>query len=215
MPADAITGFILHYGYWILVPLAFLEGPIVAVNAGILSSLGYFNIFVVVAIFLFRDLSLDAVLYAVGHFGNRGDLVKRYAAKIGITEEHWSIVDRLWEEHPSKTMFLSKLAYGISAPFIISAGLSGMSYQRFWFYAIQVSLIQYGGLTLLGYFFGSSYNLIAAGVKGLELLALGAVVLSVGIFFFSKHMQRRLLAEEKKREQEEGAKAASEEKKEN
>jgi membrane-associated protein len=200
MSLDAITPLIIEYRYWILLPLAFLEGPLVSLSAGLLASLGYFNPWVVLAVLICKDVSVDAVCYALGRWGNHDNLVHRYAKKIGITEEHWGAVERLWEHHPWRTMFLSKIAYGLSLPFLVSAGLSRISYKKFWFYALQISLIQYGGLLALGYFFGNSISVIKDTV---DIVSIAVGVLSVGAvvyYAFSLRMRKKLMVDEKKEE---------------
>ena len=69
MSVDFITELILQYRYWILIPLSFIEGPVVAFVAGMLASMGYFNIYFLSALFFVRDVGLDGVYYAIGHFG--------------------------------------------------------------------------------------------------------------------------------------------------
>ncbi|MFA7309921.1 MAG: hypothetical protein WC050_03385 [Candidatus Paceibacterota bacterium] len=197
MPTDSITSLIIEYRYWIIVPLAFAEGPIVAFSAGFLSFLGYFNFYVVLGVLLFKDIAVDAVCYAVGHWGNRNNLVKKYSVKIGITADHWDIVDRLWDTHPWKTMFLSKVAYGLSLPFLVSAGITHMSYKKFWFYAIQISLIQYGVLMVLGYYVGNSFGFVKSAISIIQIGVAALTVFIVVYYLFSLYMRKRLIQSEK------------------
>jgi membrane protein DedA with SNARE-associated domain len=69
MSLEALTELILQYRYWILVPLSFIEGPLVAVIAGTLAAVGLFNIYFLLALFFVRDIMFDAVYYAIGYFG--------------------------------------------------------------------------------------------------------------------------------------------------
>ncbi len=193
MPVDSITPLIIEYRYWILIPLAFLEGPIVAFSAGLLASLGYFNPFIVLSVLIGKDISVDAFFYLLGRWGNRGELIKRYSRKVGVTAEHWDVVERLWDQHPWKTMFLSKIAYGLSYPFLVSAGLTNISYKRFWLYAIQISLLQYGLLMVLGYYFGNSYGFVAATFSGIQILLGIVAVIAVIYYGFSFFVRRRML----------------------
>ncbi|MDP2665084.1 MAG: hypothetical protein Q8P23_00320, partial [bacterium] len=71
MSVDFITELILQYRYWILIPLSLIEGPVVAFVAGTLASLGYFNMSFLAVLFFVRDVGLDGVYYAIGHFGGR------------------------------------------------------------------------------------------------------------------------------------------------
>jgi membrane-associated protein len=195
MDQATIWGLIVEYRYLILVPLAFIEGPFVALIAGLLSALGYFDPFVVLGILIGKDISVDTACYALGRLGNRTALIKRYAAKIGIVEAHWSTVERLWEQHPWRTMFFSKLAYGLSLPFLVSAGLTRTTYSRFLFYAVQVSILQYGTLLFLGYYFGNSLTTVQNGVH-IAQISLTVVGVAVVLYYILSHGVRKRLKQE-------------------
>jgi membrane-associated protein len=198
MSPDHITQLIIEYRYWMLILLAFIEGPVVSFTGGFLASLGYFNPFAVLGIMVGKDIAVDAVCYAIGHFGNRGSIVKRYGKKIGIHDEHWEKVEELWDKHPWKTMFISKIAYGLSLPFLIFAGLSHMSYKRFWFYAVQISLLQYGLLMVLGYYFGSSFAFIKNTIDIVSIAVAIISVVCVAYYLFATFMRRKLLRDQEK-----------------
>ena len=61
MDAQSISHLLLEYRYLVLIPLATIEGPIVAFVAGTLASLRYFNIYALAAVFFIRDVGLDAI----------------------------------------------------------------------------------------------------------------------------------------------------------
>ena len=197
MTPDTITHLILEYRYPMLVLLAFLEGPIVSFAGGFLASLGYFNPVVVLVILVGKDMAVDAVCYFIGKWGNRGRLVHHYSGKIGITEEHWDKLNELWEKKPWRTMFVSKLSYGLSIPFLISAGLTHMSYKRFWFYAAQIAFLQYGVLVIVGYYFGDTF---AFAKKSIDIATIGVSVIAAFMlvyYIFAAYMRRRTMEENK------------------
>ncbi|MDP3935351.1 MAG: hypothetical protein Q8Q46_04010, partial [Candidatus Giovannonibacteria bacterium] len=117
MNLETITQLLIQYRYLILFPLAAFEGPIVAFVVGILVAAGYFNPFIAYAILLFGDIIPDSIYYFIGRHGERKTFVARYGAKVGITEERFGVIKKLWHHHGFKTMFVSKLAYGLSTPF--------------------------------------------------------------------------------------------------
>jgi membrane-associated protein len=188
---------ILEYRYFILIPLTFLEGPIVAFIAGTLASVGYFNIFALGALFFVRDVGMDLTCYAIGHYGWQWPWVRRLAAKAGITDAHLGDVQHLWHHHGFKTMFLSKLSYGIAAAFIVVAGVVRMSLKRFVAYGIIVTLLQYGTLLLLGYFLGAAFGgTVETVLKSIEYILIIVAVVGVGYIFFQRYMRTRLEKEE-------------------
>src|SRR3989344_8684586 len=156
MSVDSLTELLLQYRYWILIPLSFIEGPVVAFVAGTLASIGFFDIYFLSALFFVRDVGLDGVYYAIGHFGGRTTFAKRMLKKIGITPDHLENVRLLWERRPGWTMFIGKLSYGIASAFIVVAGMVKMPLTTFFTYGSIVAVLQYGTLLFLGYFLGAS-----------------------------------------------------------
>jgi membrane protein DedA with SNARE-associated domain len=200
MPLDSIILLILHYRYWILFPLAAFEGPIVTFLAGTLAALGYFNIFSVYLLLLLGDIIPDISYYFFGRYGNRKTLISRYAAKIGIGEEHFDAIRKLWHKHPSTTMFFTKFAYGLSTPFLISAGIVGMSPWRFLRHSIPISLINVAVLLMLGYYFGNYFKLVSDTLHLMQIAVGGVAVLAIAHYFLTRYMRKKLLKEKEREE---------------
>ncbi len=156
MSPDAVTALIIEHRYWILIPLTFIEGPIVAFIAGTLAAVGYFNVYFLAALFFVRDMGLDAAYYALGYFGGRTRFASRMLGRIGIDSDHLEKVREVWRTRPMITMFVGKLAYGISTAFIIAAGMVKMPLRLFFGYGVMVAILQYGLLLVLGYTLGES-----------------------------------------------------------
>src|SRR5689334_7731486 len=117
MSVEHITTLILEYRYWILIPLSLIEGPIVAFVAGTMAAVGLFNIYLLALLFFVRDVGLDGVYYAIGHFSGRSTFAQKMMHKIGITPDHLDHVRELWERRPGVTMFIGKISYGIASAF--------------------------------------------------------------------------------------------------
>ncbi|MFA6519883.1 MAG: hypothetical protein WCT41_03645 [Candidatus Paceibacterota bacterium] len=198
MSVDFITELILQYRYWILVPLSFIEGPVVAFVAGTFASVGFFNLYFLAALFFVRDVGLDGVYYAIGHFGGRTDFAKRMLNKIGITTDHLEQVRVLWEKRPFWTMFIGKLSYGIASAFIVVAGTVKMPLRIFFKYGIIVAVLQYGVLLFAGYFLGESLggNIVNIINNVQYVIAFAAIAIS-GYYLFSWYMRTKLLKADK------------------
>jgi len=197
MSVDFITQLILQYRYWILIPLSFIEGPVVAFVAGTLASAGYFNMYFLAALFFVRDVGLDGVYYAIGHFGGRTAFVQRMLKKIGITPDHLEQVRILWEKKPFWTMFIGKLSYGIASAFIVVAGTVRMPLRLFFKYGIIVALLQYGVLLFAGYFLGASMggNIVTIIDNVQYVIAFAAIAIS-GYYIFTWYMRKEFLKED-------------------
>lgn len=200
MHVEAIIQLILHYRYLILFPLACIEGPVVALVVGFLVSLGYFNFFAAYLLLVIGDVLPDMLYYFLGRYGKRRSLVARYGKKVGITHERLATLGRLWGKHPGTTMFTSKLAYGLSTPLLVSAGLVGLSPKLFFTYSLLMSFAQYAVLLTLGFYFGNAYTIIAHTFEGIGLVITVFILAAGAYYFLTGYMRKRLLQEEKREE---------------
>ena len=192
---EGIAHLIIAYRYLILFPLAFFEGPIVAFVVGTLAAAGYFNVFGAYGILILGDLIPDTGYYLLGRYGERKALITRAVSAIGIREDHFSVIRHLWHNHGKKTMFFSKLAYGLSTPFLISAGLVHMPMKRFLSYALPITMIQYAILLFLGYYFSNSFKLVSQSIHDAQIIVAAVVVVAVGYYFLTRFMRKKLLQE--------------------
>jgi membrane protein DedA with SNARE-associated domain len=194
MSPEFITELILQYRYWILIPLSLIEGPVVAFVAGTLAALGFFDIFFLAGLFFVRDVGLDGIYYAIGHFGGRTAFAERMLTKIGITDDHLEQVRLLWVRRPGWTMFIGKLSYGIASAFIVVAGMVKMPLSKFFVYGSIVAILQYGTLLLLGYFLGASFGgNIARIISNVQYVIAFAAITISGYYLFTWYMRKKLL----------------------
>lgn len=196
-----LISLILTYRYVILFPLACLEGPLLALVVGFLIHGGYFAILPAFLLMCAGDFFPDIFYYYLGHFGKSKNILERYGSKSQFVTKNFPIIEKLWHEHGFKMMFLSKLAYGISTPLLISAGLTRMTLRRFMAYAFPITLFQYGIILTLGYYLGSSYSLVANDIKLVGLIITGSLIVFIVIYVaVQKYARRQLEVLEKKEE---------------
>ena len=199
----ATTEMIIHYRYWILIPLSFIEGPIVAFVAGTLASLGYFNPYALAAFFFVRDVSVDLFCYWVGFYGGQTSFVKRLLRRMGVSDAHLEDIRKLWHVHAGKTMFLSKLSYGVAAGFIVVAGMVKMPLKKFIGYGSLMALIHYCLLVFLGYFFGNAFGGTITGIlEKIPYVIGGLSIIALAYYFFKRYMSKKLEEAEKEVESE-------------
>lgn len=198
MSFDTLTQLILQYRYWILIPLSFIEGPIVAFIAGALAALNYFNIYALAIIFFLRDVGGDGLYYAIGYFGGHRPFTHRALRRIGVTESHMEKVRAFWLKRPGVTMFFGKLAYGIAAAFIVAAGIMKMPLRIFILYGSLIAVLQYGTLLVLGYFLGASFGGTVDKVLANVHYVVAFAALAIAAYFaIGWRMRERFFKEEK------------------
>ncbi len=197
MSPDGITLLIIEYRYWILIPLSLIEGPLVAFAAGTLAAAGYFNPYFLIVFFVIRDLVTDLAYYGLGVFAAKTALVRRLLHKIGVTAEHLEKAHALWKTHPGKTMFFSKLSYGIAPSFFVVAGMVRISLKQFISYNAIIALFQYAVCLLLGYFLGNAFggSLIHM-INNLQILIAVFVCGFIAFYLIRRYFRKRLLKAE-------------------
>lgn len=175
------------YKYLLLFLAALVEGPVVAFAAGFMTHLGYFSFWPAYIALILRDVVSDTGYYYIGRFGNQKSLIEKYGKYFKISEAHMNSLSNVWDKHAKKTMFFGKLAYGLSIPIIVSAGLAKMPLKKFWAYATSVTLIQYTILMIAGYYLGASYGYVTGYFKYFGLFIAASIVLvGLSLYGFNK-----------------------------
>jgi membrane protein DedA with SNARE-associated domain len=187
MVLQQIILLLTTYKYLFLFPVAVVEGPIITVIAGFLSSLGILNIFIAYALVVICDLIGDIMHYAFGYYGGQR-FVKRWGRFLGITLERVEQLEKHFEKHTGKTLIIGKLAQVLGAVVLVAAGIARVPFRKFIWYNFIATLPKSLVLLLIGYYSGESYVKISS---YLDYTAIGTVVAAV-IFIVIYFMMRRL-----------------------
>ena len=193
MDLAAIILLLEQYRYFILFPLACFEGPMIAFVAGTLIPLGYFSPLPLFVVLVFADVLPDVAYYFFGRWGKEKSLIEKIGPKLKITPERFEVVRSLWHTHPFKTMAVTKFAYGLSTPLLITAGLSHLPFNTFWRYSAILAAFQYSVLTGLGYFFGGYFAAVESTLVRVEMLVAAAAVVFAGYYVIARKVRSRFL----------------------
>ncbi|HYF12684.1 MAG TPA: hypothetical protein VD928_00055 [Candidatus Paceibacterota bacterium] len=196
MEPSGITALLIEYRYLILIPLAIFEGQMIGFIAGMLSALGYFNPFIVYMILILGDVLPDFVYYAIGRFGDKRRLLEKYGPAIRITPERIDILRMQWFRHPMRTMAITKLAYGLSTPLLVTAGLVRLPFRTFWTRSVPLSFLQHAVFLSLGYFFGSYYTVVESTSSRIQLAIAAVAVVGFAYYFFASSIKRKFLSKQ-------------------
>lgn len=190
--ADQIIQWLQIYGYFILFPLVVIEGPIVTVIAGLAASLGYLNFFITYAVVVVGDVGGDIIYYAIGRFGREGFLEK-WGKYIGLRADRVMHVEKHFEKHGNKTLFIGKMTHGIGALFLVAAGLARMAFSKFVFANMTATLVKSLLLLLAGFYFGRAVGKINSFFEffGAASICVGIVVTLVFFSYYNKKEKDR------------------------
>lgn len=147
---------ITKYGYFILFPLAIVEGPTITIIAGLLVFLGILNIFLVYIILLAGDIIGDSLMYLIGRLSS-SVFFKWIGSRFGVTDSKVERIKKYFSKHGNKAIALSKYIHGIGIVGLITAGSLKLSYRRYILTCFVATLIQSAILLTVGILFGHAY----------------------------------------------------------
>ncbi len=177
---------LITYKYVLLFPWAIAEGPIVSVIGGFLVSTGILNPYITYGLLVIADLIGDTIYYCIGRFGGR-PFIHRWGNFFGINEEKLMKTESHFHHHAGKTLAIGKTQpWGMLV--LIASGLSKMSYVRFMWLNLAVTIFKSLGLMVIGFYFGKSYALISEyfGLYGQITILLAVIIVVAYVVFFRK-----------------------------
>lgn len=156
---EAIIPFIEQYGYIAVFLATFFEGEIALLACAFLASLGFMNIWLVVIIAYLGAIISDTAIFTFGRHGGLR-VLNRYGKYFFLGDDKRSKVMHYVRTHGEKTVFFSRFLWGTRILSSLMAGAFGMTYKVFvkrnWSACVIWTFMVCG----LGYFFGSSWQLI-------------------------------------------------------
>jgi membrane protein DedA with SNARE-associated domain len=185
--------FLKHYGYWVMLPLMIIEGPIAAMFAAMMASLGAFNVWIVLAFSIFGDLIADALFYWLGYKYGMG-FVNSVGKYIGITPKLVERMEGYFQKHGRKTIFAVKSTTGLCWTTFVAAGIVKMDFKKFMVYSFYGGIIWSGFLVAMGYFYGYLWKSIKQYIGWVGWVIFFIAVISFfAITFYKKKQTEKFL----------------------
>lgn len=148
-----IFEFLKMYGYWGMLPLMIIEGPVVTIIAAMLASLGAFSWPIVLIFSIVGDIVGDVLLYGAGYKWGMG-FVRGFGKYMGITESLVLKMEKYFQKHGGKTIFAVKSTTGLCWATFVAAGIVKMDFKKFIKYSFLGGIVWSGFLVAMGYFYG-------------------------------------------------------------
>jgi membrane protein DedA with SNARE-associated domain len=172
---DQIIGWLVVYKYFILFPVMVIEGPIITIIAGFLSSLDLLNLFLVFAVVVIADLVGDFMYYAIGRWG-REKFINRWGKYIGLSAEKIIRLESHFEKHTRKTLIIGKISHAFGAPILVAAGVAKIPFWEFIWFNFLATIPKSLFFLLIGYYFGQAYVRLN---KYLDYFTIGFLILAI------------------------------------
>lgn len=192
---QSIFQFLHHYGYWMMLPLMIIEGPVVTLLAAMMASLGAFNVFVVLLFSILGDLIGDVAFYALGYRYGMG-FVRRVGKYIGITETLVLKMEKYFAHHGGKTIFAVKSTTGLCWATFTTAGIVKMDFKKFVKYSFYGGIVWSSFLVIMGYFYGYLWREIRDYIKSIGWVIFAvAIVTFVAITIYKNRKAKKMMEE--------------------
>ncbi|OGF24153.1 hypothetical protein A3H66_00580 [Candidatus Falkowbacteria bacterium RIFCSPLOWO2_02_FULL_45_21] len=151
-----IFGWLINYKYLILFPITIIEGPIITVIAGFLSSLGALELLAAFITVVLGDIVGDIVYYSVGYWG-REKFICRCGKCLGLDIERIKKMERQFKKRGRLLLIWGKISHVFGAFILVSAGISKIKFKDFVIFNLLATLPKSAILLLIGYYFGQAY----------------------------------------------------------
>ncbi|HSQ19876.1 MAG TPA: DedA family protein, partial [Blastocatellia bacterium] len=132
----------------------------------------------------------DNTGYFLGREVGRATL-ERYGRYAGLTHGRLAHMDRFFTAHGNKTILVARFITGLRVFAALLAGSARMPWRTFAVYNMLGALLWSVAISLAGFFFGRSWDVLEHWIKGAGLIALGVIVVAIITIIVIRRRRRR------------------------
>jgi membrane-associated protein len=195
-----VTGLLLAHGYVVIFIGAALDnfglpasGDVVLFAGGWFANLGRVALPLVMLSGFAGALVSDNAVYWIGRIGGRpliSRVLKMRFLHFLINEGTLEKVERSFEAHGGKMVFVGRFGPGLRSMTPLFAGVSRMKYYKFLPYNLSAAAVWAVAYTLVGYVFGSYWSHLLAVAKSFGYGIVALVILGLGAYLI-RHLLKR------------------------
>jgi membrane protein DedA with SNARE-associated domain len=198
---DFVTALLLTHGYLVIFLGAALDnfglpssGDIVLFAGGFFANNGQAALPLVMLSGFAGALVSDNSVYWIGRIGGRpliDRILKIRLLQFLINEKSLEKVERYFESHGGKTVFVGRFGPGLRSMTPLFAGVTRMQYLRFVPYNVAAALVWAVVYSLIGYVFGQYWGELLAVAKSFGFSVMALVVLVIVAFVLRRGYRRK------------------------
>ncbi|OHA93589.1 MAG: hypothetical protein A3H52_02310 [Candidatus Zambryskibacteria bacterium RIFCSPLOWO2_02_FULL_39_26] len=189
MFSNDIFFILAHYKYFVVFPIAVIEGPIITIISGFLAHLGFFSFLFAYITLVLSDITGCTLYYLAGRYWRNSVWIKRRISRWDYNENSKKFLEDHFRKHKVKTIFIAKISHGIGWMVHIFAGVAKVNYFEFIVLNIIGALPKTFVLMLLGYYLGNSYQKIDGYLGYISLTVICLVLLFVIYKILNKYVK--------------------------
>jgi membrane-associated protein len=198
---DFVTGLLLTHGYLVIFLGAALDnfglpssGDIVLFAGGFFANSGQAALPLVMLSGFAGALVSDNSVYWIGRIGGRpliDRILKIRLLQFLINEKSLEKVERYFESHGGKTVFVGRFGPGLRSMTPLFAGVTRMGYFRFVPYNVAAALVWAVVYSLIGYVFGQYWSELLAVARSFGFSVVALVILVIVAFVLRRRYRRK------------------------
>ena len=198
---DFVMGLLLTHGYLVIFLGAALDnfglpssGDIVLFAGGFFANNGQAALPLVMLSGFAGALVSDNSVYWIGRIGGRpliDRILKIRLLQLLINEKSLEKVERYFESHGGKTVFVGRFGPGLRSMTPLFAGVTRMGYFRFVPYNVAAALVWAVVYSLIGYVFGQYWSELLAVAKSFGFSVAALVILVIVAFVLRRSYRRK------------------------
>jgi membrane-associated protein len=195
-----VSGLLLAHGYAVIFIGAALDnfglpasGDVVLFAGGWFANLGRVALPLVMLSGFAGALVSDNAVYWIGRIGGRpliSRVLKMRFLHFLINEGTLEKVERSFEAHGGKMVFVGRFGPGLRSMTPLFAGVSRMKYYKFLPYNLSAAAVWAVAYTLVGYVFGSYWSDLLAVAKSFGYGIVALVALILGAYLLRRFLMR-------------------------
>jgi membrane protein DedA with SNARE-associated domain len=191
-----VTHLLISYGLVLLFAVIAAEsagvplpGETALIAASILAAQGHYSIVSVIVVAASAAIVGDNAGYWIGRTGGRA-LLERWGPVRRYAERAIPPGERFFEKHGGKTVFIGRFVAVLRVTAAWLAGITQMSWWRFFLWNASGGIVWATGVSLLAYYFGKA---AADAVQTYGIYALIAIVVVAAIGFLGMRVAKKRL----------------------
>ena len=198
---DFVTNLLLEYGYLVIFLGAALDnfglpssGDIVLFAGGFFANNGQAALPLVMLSGFAGALVSDNSVYWIGRIGGRpliDRILKVRLLQFLINEKSLEKVERYFDSHGGKTVFVGRFGPGLRSMTPLFAGVTRMKYYRFIPYNVAAGFVWAIVYSLIGYVFGQYWGELLAVARSFGYAIVALVVLVVLALVLRRRYRRK------------------------
>ncbi len=174
-----LVPWLISHGYLIFLVAATIEGPITTIAAGVVTALGFFNLYIIIALAILADIGGDLIYYFIG-YSSHNLIRSKFFRFFGLTDERIKKTQEILKTKTFHAVLIAKMSPLTGPIGSVAIGAFRPQFKKFFWPAFGISIVKSTFFIFVGYYSSQAYvelNKIIAKSEYTISLVLGGLVL--------------------------------------